>query len=223
MHEIVERLLVLAAPKRKTVHKYTKEVENAFDELLVHFVEGSDYTKNDRAFRLMMRIRKALEAEGYAFREKVMPAGPAMSSSSPSKTHSVGKTKHLVCMGGLCTLLKSKPPAGLDLNATVKLMEYIRSKQCYQFSIKPGDPEALRKSGTNVSLPKPLTWAKLENFGLTREPIITNDGRTLMEEFTIDGICAYSLDRQTFYTSNAGMCRRWMDGLDRIADQALSR
>ncbi len=220
MHEIVERLMVLAAPKKKVKRKYSKDVENAYDELLVHFVESSDYTKRDRAFRLMMRIRKALESEGYAFREKVMSTPPA---TQPKPTSPVSKSKHLVCMGGLCTLLKTKPPTGLDAHATVRLMEYLRSKQCYQFSIKPSDPEAVRKSGVNVSLPKPLTWAKLENHGLTREPIVTNDGRTLMEEFSIDGICAYTLDRQTFYVSNAGMCRRWMDGLDRIADQALNR
>jgi len=222
MHEIVERIMLLAAPKKKAERKYTKDAENAFDELMVHFVEGSDYTKNDRAFRLLMRLRKALEAEGYAFREKVMPAGPSSSTSLPKGT-STGKTKHLVYSGATCTLLKAKPPTGLDLKATVKLMEYVGSKQCYQYTIRPCSDDACRKNGVNVSLPKPLTWAKLENYGLTREPIVTNDGRTLMEEFTVDGITAWSLDRQIFYIANPGMCRRWMDGLDRIADDAINR
>jgi len=222
MRELVTRLMILAAPKKKAESKYTKEAENAFDALLVHVIEESSYSKKDRVFRLLMRIQKSMQAEGYAFNEKVMPAGPSLSSSIP-KSHSTSKTKHLVCLGGLCTLLKGKPPAGLDLDATVKLMKYVGSKQCYQFSIKPRTPELLRKNGINVSLPKPLTWAKLENFGLVRENITTNDGRSLMEVFKIDGIDAYSFDRQVFYTANAGMCRRWMEGLDRIADDASSR
>lgn len=221
MHEIVERLMILAAPKKKPVErKFTKDAENIFDELMVHIVEDSDYTKGDRAFRLLMRLRKALEAEGYAFREKVMPAN---SISPGPKAQSLGKTRNLIYMGATCTLLKAHPPAGLDLHATVKLLEYIGSKQCYRFNIKPHTEEMARKNGINVCLPKPLTWAKLENYGLTRENVMTNDGRSLLESFTVDGITAYSPDRQTFFVSNPGMCRRWMEGLDRIADSAVNR
>lgn len=221
MHEIVDRIMLLAAPKKKAAPKYQRDAENAYDELLSHLVDGSDYTKNDRAFRLMMRIKKALEAEGYAFREKVMRTSP--SSSTPPKGQSVGNTKNLVCSGSLCTLLKSKPHAGLDADTIITLTKYFNSKQCYEFSVKPSSVEQTRKNGTNVSLPKPLTWAKLENFGLTRENIITKEGHCILEEFTIDGITAYTSDRQTFFVSNAGMCRRWFDGLDRISGQALSR
>lgn len=222
MNELVERLMLLAAPKKKVEYnKYTKDAENALDELLAYVVEVSDYTKNDRAFRLLMRLRKALEAEGYGFREKVMQVSPSTPSTPPKVP--TGKTNHLLYSGAMCTLLKAKPPAGLDLRATVKLMEYIGSKQCFRFTLQPSVLDSCRKNGVNVSLPKPLTWSKLENFGLTREPIVTNEGHVLLEEFTVDGITAYSLDRQTFYVSNQGMCRRWMAGLDRIANDALSR
>lgn len=221
MREIVQRLLRIAAPKKKET-KYTKNAENAFDELLVYFAEESEYSKKDRAFRLLLRIQKAMSAEGYKFQTKVMPASPSSSTTLP-KTVSPGKSVHLLYSGGMCTLLKSRPPEGLDISVVMKLMEYIGSKQCFQYKISPKSSESVRKTGVNVSLPKPLTWSRLENYGLTREPIVTNDGRILMEEFTIEGITAFTCDRSTFYISNQGTCRRWMEGLDRIIDSALNR
>lgn len=216
--ELTDRLMLLAA-KKKFVKKYTKEVENAYEELLVHFVEGGDYSKSDRAFRLMMRIKQALVAEGYKFRVDSTESGTA---SGGALTRTPSDALHLVCMGGLCALLKTRPPKGLDLDTTLKLMEYIGSKQCYQFDINPSDSNSLRTTGGNLSLPKPLTWAKLEQQGVTRQNIVTNDGRIMMEEFRIDGITAYTLDRRTFYTSNAGMCRRWVAGIDRVIGKLLA-
>jgi len=217
---ITERLLVLAG-KKKYQSRYSKDVENAYDELLVHFVESGDYSKRDRAFRLMMRIKQALSAEGYKFREAVPDA---LSSSTPggplSKTTSAAK--HLVCLGGLCALLKTRPPKGLDIEVTLKLMEHIGSKQCYQFGLKPAQPDAVRNTGVNLCLPKPITWAKLDHYGVDRQNVVTNDGRILLEEFRVDGISAYTMDRKTFYISNAGMCRRWVDGVDRMVDQILN-
>lgn len=220
MSDIVSRLLVLASGKKSKKKKYNKEVENAFDDLLVYLVEVSSYTKNDRALRLLMRIQKALSSEGYGFKEKVAPVPNVISPSSGGRAT---QKKHLVCSGGLCTLLKTKPEYGLDRDAIVRLVEYLGSKQCYKFEISPREKSLLRKTGQNYSLPKPLTWAKLENHGVVREPIVTADHRILMEEFLIDGVRAYTFDRVSFYSPNAGMCRRWVEGLDRAIDSVLNK
>lgn len=216
--ELTEKLLVLAA-KKKYVGKYAKKVENAFDELLVHFVESGEYSKGDKAFRLMLRIKQALMSEGYKFR-----VDPVSSGVGPggSLTKTPSDSVHLICVGGLCALLKSHPPKGLDLDVTVKLLEYIGSKQCYRFELKPSDPSSLRSTGSNLCLPKPLTWAKMEQNGVTRQNIVTSDGRILMEEFRVDGITAYTLDRKAFFTGNAGTCRRWVAGIDRIVSSLLT-
>lgn len=221
MSDIVERILRIAAKasKSKKKKKYSKNVENAFDDLLVYFTEVSDYTKNDRALRLLTRIQKALSSEGYSFAERATPP----SASNPSGSGRTTQKTHVVCSGGLCTLLKTKPAYGLDQDAIVKLVEYLGSKQCYRFEVSPKDKSLLRKTGTNYSLPKPLTWAKLENYGVIREPIVTSDHRILMEEFLIDGVRAYTFDRISFYTPNAGMCRRWLDGLDRAVCSVLNK
>lgn len=219
MNDIVQRILLVAS-KSKKKKKYGKEVENAFDDLLTYFVEVSDYTKNDRALRLLTRIQKALTSEGYSFCAKATPATPEMLSSTSGR--SVQK-KHLLCSGGLCTLLKTKPAYGLERDAIIRLVEYLGSKQCYRFEISPKEKSLIRKTGVNYSLPKPLTWAKLENHGIVREPIVTSDHRILMEEFLIDGVRAYTFDRLSFYTPNAGMCRRWVEGLDRAIDSALNK
>lgn len=216
--DIVNRLLVLAA-KKKHQRKYSEEAEHAFDALLFCFVEESDYSKKDRAFRLLLRLHKALEAEGYTFRDHVMTVAPSTSPKAVLKN----KAKNLAYSGTSMLLLKSQPPTGIDIKVVVKLVDYLGSKQCYKFDLYPAASEMARKNGLNSALPKPLTWSKLENHGLIREPIMTSDGRVLIEEFMIDGVRAWSLDRITFYIANAGMCRRWVEGLDRIVSEVLDR
>lgn len=213
---ITARLMVLAGRKQH-VNKYTNDVENAYDELLVQFVEGGKYSKKDKALRLMLRIKQALISEGFDFR----PGPASLGSSAPGPDPSTGVSNNLLCVGGLCTLLKTRPPKGLDIEATVRLMELIGGKQCYRFVLKPKKRDTIRSTGINVGLPKPVTWAKLDHYGVDRQNVQTSDGRILMEAFRVDGISAYTLDRQTFYTSNAEKCRRWAEGLDRMVSQLL--
>lgn len=220
MNEIVERLLVLAAPrKKKPKKKYSSAVENAFDDLLMYMVDKSDYDQSSRAFRLLLRIQRALESEGFRFVEKSKPASP----SSPLAEHAPVGTSNLLYDGGLVMLLRHAPPEGLGVDDTVRLFQYIGSKQCYRFSISPVDKSSHRRSGVNLALPKPVTWSKLENYGMIREPIVTQDGRVLLEQFVIDGVKAYTLDRKTFFTQSAAGCRRWVSSVDRAIANIVNR
>jgi hypothetical protein len=98
------------------------------------------------------------------------------------------------------------------------MSEFMRSKQCYTFGLKPKDKSRTRARGKNMVLPKPCTWHRLQKHGLEIEKIFDENNNPVMESFRIDGILAYSEDRENFFVPNQEMCRRWLEGVDRIID-----
>jgi len=92
-NKIAARLLVIAGkrkkPKAKKKKKYNKAVENAFDDIQTHMDERTDYDQNTRAFRLLMRLKSALTAEGYRF-NLTSPSGKVSPSLSSTRPCSVG-------------------------------------------------------------------------------------------------------------------------------------
>lgn len=224
-----ERLFVLAGAKKpkksKKAKKYTTKVENSWNDVYEHFVHKMGLGTTSRAFRLLQRIKFSLEVEGYKFRrhDSHRESLPAESSSAPIGVPKLSETTHVVCNGTVCTLLRSRPPAGLGIDAVIHLSEYLRSKQCYRFSVRPKDKSKKRKSGANVVLPKPITWHRLQKHGIQIEKIFDGDNKPVMESFRCDGILAYSEDRKNFFVPNQEMCRRWLEGVDRMIDLCEKR
>lgn len=227
MSDIADRLLVLAGAKKPTQKKlkFSGKVENAWQEAYdyVHSTMGKG--TSDRMFRLMKRIRYALESEGYNFQNHDNHADHLPGQSRPySKTPpKFSDGSYVVCNGSVCTLIHTKPPKGLGIDACIRLGELFRSKQCYSFKVKPKDKSKLRKRGKNICLPKPCTWHRLNQRGAEVESIMDGDNNHLMESVRVDGITAYTLDRETFYIPNPEMCRRWMAGLDSMIAEQLDR
>lgn len=224
-NQLADRLLTVAAAKRKSKKKYARDVENSFDSVQTYIDDKLDYGQNTRVFRLLMRLKNALGSEGYKFTDT--SAGktplPSLSSSSPVQTDEPGKGDYVVCTGSICTMLSSRVPAGMTKEASEMLVSKFQSKQCYRFTLQPTDKSLVRKSGKNTSLPKPVTWAKAENYGMEKSSVMSEDGNLSMDEFRIDGIRTYTLDRKTFYAPNVGMCRRWCVGLNRVLAHALEK
>lgn len=221
MSNAVEKLLALAGTKKPTQKKikYTKKVEKSWDKAYEYFVHKMGYGSNDRAFRLLKRIRYALEVEGYQFKKDMHSrATPSSSVTMPMGIPKLNEFSHVACNGSVCTLLRSRPPKGLGIDSTIRLTEFLRSKQCYRFSMKPKDKSRKRTRGKNVVLPKPCTWHRLQKHGLQIEAIFDEENSPVLESFRVDGILAYSEDRQNFFVPNQEMCRRWLEGVDRMID-----
>lgn len=219
-----ERLFVLAGAKKPK--KYTTKVENSWNDVYDYFVNKMGLGTTSRAFRLLQRVKFSLEVEGYKFRTRSSTHSDSLPAESPSVPMGVPKlseTTHVVCNGTVCTLLRSRPPAGLGIDAVIHLSEYLRSKQCYRFNVCPKDKSKKRKSGSNVVLPKPMTWHRLQKHGVQIEKIFDGDNRPVMESFRCDGILAYSEDRKNFFVPNQEMCRRWLEGIDRMIDLCEKR
>jgi len=129
-----------------------------------------------------------------------------------------------MCLGSLCMLISSRPPKGLTKERTEFLSSMFNSKQCYSYVLKPKNKELARKSGKNMSLPKPVTWAKVEGFGMEKSQTRSSEDNTMvLDEYRIDGIRAYTFDNRTFYAPNAGMCKRWCAGLNRIVHRCIEK
>ena len=220
-------LLIMAGSKKPTQkkRKYTKKVEKAWQEAYDYLHNTMGKGTSDRAFRLMKRIRYALEADGYKFVnfDDGSRHQPGSSTTAPKSSPKLGDYSHVVCNGSVCTLLRTRPPKGLGLDALIRLNELFRSKQCFKFKVKPADKSKKRKRGKNMCLPKPATWHRLQRHGVEVEPIMDENTNLLMESFRIDGVVAYSCDRDTFYIPNPEMCRRWLLGLDRALEECLER
>jgi hypothetical protein len=220
--DAIERLLTLAGVKKKT-KKYSTEVENCWHEVNDYLVNKMGLGTTNRGFRLLQRIKFALEVEGYKFRTHNHVSLPSTSTSAPMGVPKLNETTHIVCNGTVCTLLRARPPAGLGIDAVIHLSEYLRSKQAYRFSIRPKDKSKKRKSGQNMVLPKPVTWHRLQKFGLRIEQLIDENNRQVLESFRCEGIMAYSEDRKNFFVPNQEMCRRWLEGVDRMIDLSEER
>lgn len=215
-----ERLRRLAGAKkpRKTI-KPTKKVEKAWDAAYDFFVHKMGFGSNERAFRLLKRIKYSLELEGYKFKGDTHEQSlPSTNSTHPLIQPTMGALSHVAHSGEMCPLLRSRPPSGLTVDALVRLSNQLKSKQCYRFTMKPKDKSRTRSRGKNVTLPTPCTWHRLQKHGLSIEKIIDEDNNPIMESFRVDGILAYSLDRETFYVPNQEMGRRWLEGVDRLVD-----
>ena len=222
---IADALLRIAAAKKKPAKKkpakkkkYQRDVENAFAAVQDYLDSTSGYDHSNRASRLMMRIKGALETEGYKFLDVDQPSVPAPSPNSDIRVDVPGGDKYVTCRGAVCTLIESRPTAGLNKEKVQSLSALFRSKQCYKFTISPSDKSLVRKSGKNTSLPKPVTWPRLEKQGLERET--RQEG---LECYRIVGIRSYTFDGKTFFAANAGMCRRWCSGLVRLISRDLDR
>jgi len=198
--------------------KYQRDVENAFAAVQDYLDTTAGYDHSNRASRLLMRIKGALETEGYKFLDVGSPAVPAPSPTSDIRLDVPGEDQHVTCRGAVCTLLGSRVPAGLTKERVQSLSALFRSKQCYKFTIAPRDKSLVRKSGKNTSLPKPVTWPRVEKQGLERETL--QDG---MDSYKVVGIQAYTFDGKTFFAANAEMCRRWCSGLVRMISRDLDR
>lgn len=211
--------------KRKKKKKYSTKVENCWDDVHDHFINKMGWGTTSRAFRLLQRVKYALEVEGYKFRYHDSHSGtlPSDSYSPPVGVPQLSETTNVVCNGTVCTLLRSRPPAGLGIDAVIRLSQRLRSKQCYRFSVRPKDKSKKRKSGANIVLPKPITWHRLQKHGVQIEMIFDENNTPVMESFRCDGITAYSEDRKNFFVPNQEMCRRWLEGIDRMIDLAEKR
>jgi len=224
--KIADSLLVIAAgrkPKRKK-KKYRKDAENSFDDLQTHVDSKMGFDHHNRIFRLLMRLRGALAAEGYRFLgTDDDSAYSPVSIERDVRVESPGTGSQLVCTGKLCMLLASRPPEGLDPESLAFLAAVFRSRQCYQFTLRPTDKSLVRKSGKNVNLPKPVTWPRLERYGLEKNDLKSDNGSGSMRDYRMDGIHTYTIDGKVFYVSNAEMCKRWCAGLSRAVDRALGK
>jgi hypothetical protein len=222
MSDIYERLMVLAGRARKK--KYESDVENAYDELLEYTTDETDYSINDKVHRMLKRIKYALQAEGYKFVAKAVPAPKDISTNTalPNSSSDGTNPLHIQCKGSLFTLFKAKAPASVDHESYFKLRE-IFDKQCYKFDLSPAEGREKRNNGRNIVLPKPITWAKLQSEGLVIQSMFNSTGKLLLEEFRADGVSAYTYDRQCFYVANAGMCRRWVKAIDTMIAECVER
>jgi|TARA_R100000656_G_scaffold104176_1_gene76068 hypothetical protein len=214
--------------KKKTTKKrstkprgnYSTDAENLYDQIMQHVVDKTSYTQNDRVMRLLIRLKQAMQAEGFSFKGGPTKVKPSSNTVTGPRAN-VGE--HVLCDGGDCLLLATRPPTGLDAEAVMDLAKMVKAKSAYKFSVCPADASSKRRSGKNTALPKPCTWYQLESYGLTVEAVQGNDGRTLMEKFRLDGVDAYTFDRTTFFCSKAATCRRWVEGLEQAIRRCLDK
>ena len=203
---------------KKTTKKTTPSVEDAFYALRTCLHSDLGKGTGSREMRLLDRIKYALEVEGYKLTTSTNEPG-----SMPKTPSRLSSSTHFVASGGMCTLIRGSAPEGLDINAVVSLSDLFRSKQCYKCTIDPSDNTNSRSRGANMALPKPVTWHKLQKYGLSVENVLDDEGKVLLKKYTIEGVSSYTVDSHTFFMSNKEKCRRWMDGLDRSISNYLEK